>query len=228
VTLPVPSSTRPAPNSLLLRLSFFRLPSDAESAPGVPGRLPLRDGPPRDGDALREPGGAPKAGGGSSGSKDAEVSTGVTGWMVGFVRETWRGAGGGEGGGYSGARCVAEERRFFTFVRRLVGCEDVVLVLAEVLSGVSVEVFEKRPDRRLLDFFLSPNMVRIAGWSAQPRKDTTVQGLAELGREGYVLEYVTFDEAARKNEQKAMHGFSGSCAIKYRRKGKRQGKLVGL
>jgi hypothetical protein len=148
--------------------------------------------------------------------------------MVGFVRETWRGADGGEGGGYSGARCVAEERRFLTFVSRLVDCEDVVLVLAEALSGVSVEVFEKRPDRRLLDFFLSPNMVRIAGWSARPHKDTTVRGLAELGREGYVLEYVTFGEAARKNEQKAMHGFSGSYAIKYRRKGQRQGKLVGL
>jgi hypothetical protein len=82
--------------------------------------------------------------------------------MVGFARETWRGAVGGDGGGYSGARCVAEEMRFFTLVRRPVDCEDVVLVLAELVSCVSEEPFEKRPDSRFVDFFLSPNMVGIA------------------------------------------------------------------
>jgi hypothetical protein len=100
-------------------------------------------------------------------------SMGVTGWIVGFVSEEWRGAVGGAGGGYSGARCVAEESRFFTFVRRPVDCGDVVLVLTEPFSCVSEELFEKRPDSRLLDFFLSPNIVSVSGTGAGTRGNVT-------------------------------------------------------
>jgi hypothetical protein len=62
--------------------------------------------------------------------------------------------------GYSGARWVAEERRFLTLVRRPVDSEGVEdLVLVEAVSCESEEPFEKRPDSRLVDFLLSPNMV---------------------------------------------------------------------
>lgn len=87
--------------------------------------------------------------------------------MVGFDNETWRGAFGGGGGGYSGARWVALEMRFLTLVSLPVDSELVVLGLG---SSVSEGAFEKSPDSRLLDFFLSPNMVRMGRKYAQGRR----------------------------------------------------------
>lgn len=55
-------------------------------------------------------------------------------------------------------RCVAEEMRLRTFVRRpvdSVGVGDLSLLAS---LSEAPEDFEKRPDNRLLDFFLSPNM----------------------------------------------------------------------
>jgi hypothetical protein len=56
-------------------------------------------------------------------------------------------------------RCVAEEMRFRTLVSRPVESEVMDLVLVEAVSDVSEVDFEKSPDSRLLDFFLSPNIV---------------------------------------------------------------------
>jgi hypothetical protein len=57
---------------------------------------------------------------------------------------------------------VAEDKRFLTFVRRPVDSEGVGdLSLLEGVSCASGVLFENRPDSRLLDFFLSPNIVRI-------------------------------------------------------------------
>jgi hypothetical protein len=139
----------------------------AESPPGVPGRLPLRES---DGDAARDPArepardpgpSPPRGGGGSSGARVAAESLNSTGWMA-VGADTWRGAFGDDDGGRSGARWLTEERRFRTLVRRPVDSEGVDdLVLVEAVSCES-EDFEKRPDSRLVDFFLSPNMVAIS------------------------------------------------------------------
>jgi hypothetical protein len=57
---------------------------------------------------------------------------------------------------------VAEERRFLTLLRRPVDSEGVeAFVLVEAVSCESEDPFEKRPDSRLVDFFLGPNMVGI-------------------------------------------------------------------
>jgi hypothetical protein len=49
--------------------------------------------------------------------------------------------------------------RFRTLVSRPVESEVMDLVLVEAVSDVSEVDFEKSPDSRLLDFFLSPNIV---------------------------------------------------------------------
>lgn len=79
---------------------------------------------------------------------------------MGFVRETWRGEPAGAGGGYSGARWFAEERRFLTFVSRPVVSDE--FVDCGFASRASAGGFENRLDSLLLDFFLSPSIVSTA------------------------------------------------------------------
>lgn len=78
---------------------------------------------------------------------------------MGFAREECRVEVDEAGGGYSGARWVADERRFLTLVRRLLDSDVVVGV--ELVSCESVDLLENRLDSLLLDFFLSPNMIAI-------------------------------------------------------------------
>ena len=98
-------------------------------------------------------------GGGSSGSRSA----GSTGWMVGLERETWRGDLGAAGGGYSGVRCVADDRRLRTLDRRPPDSEaGTGLVLEADPDDDSEDPTENRLDSRWADFFLSPNMARLS------------------------------------------------------------------
>lgn len=135
------------PNSLLFRRSFLGATSGDASRFGVPdrlvGRLLLGDEP-------REDGSRPSNGGGSRGSKAAD---GSTGWMVGCKDEALRGE---VGGGYSGARYVADEMRFRTLVRRLPDSEAAEVLFTEPFSAVSGGGLEKRLDRRFMDLFFSP------------------------------------------------------------------------
>jgi hypothetical protein len=142
------------PNRPLFLRSFFNLPSEPVSTVnvGVPGRLlkgdDVSDGPSR-------------AGGGSRGSRSAADSTG---WMVGFEREAPRGDFGVGGRGYSGVRCVAEDIRWRTLVRRELDSDDGTgLSFVFLLSDESEDPDENRLDSRWLDFFLSPNMASGSG-----------------------------------------------------------------
>ena len=69
--------------------------------------------------------------------------------------------------------------RFLTLVRRPVDSEDVVdFVFAELLSCASD--LEKRPDSRLLDFFLSPNIATIGGETDEDDDEISAFGPATL------------------------------------------------
>lgn len=115
----------------------------------MPGRLLYGDVP-RDGTS--------RPGGGSRASNGAAADS--TGWMVGLDRDTSRAWPGGGGGGYSGARCAAEDMRFLTLVNRPLDSEEGTGDgFAGLPSCVSEDPTEKRLDSRWLDFFLSPNIV---------------------------------------------------------------------
>jgi hypothetical protein len=73
---------------------------------------------------------------------------------------------GAAGGGYSGVRCVAEERRLRTLVRRLLDSDEVGVGLNFVSvdpDGSDDPDDPNRLDSRRLDFFLSPNMAKRSG-----------------------------------------------------------------
>jgi hypothetical protein len=73
---------------------------------------------------------------------------------------------GAAGGGYSGVRCVAEERRLRTLVRRLLDSDEVGVGLSFVSvdpDGSDDPDDPNRLDSRRLDFFLSPSMAKRSG-----------------------------------------------------------------
>lgn len=83
--------------------------------------------------------------------------------MVGLERDTARGDW-AAGGGYSGVRCVAEERRLRTLVKRLLDSDDAGVGLNFALfvdpDGSDDPDDPNKLDSRRADFFLSPSMAR--------------------------------------------------------------------
>ena len=71
---------------------------------------------------------------------------------------------GGVGGGYSGARCVAEDMRFLTLVKRPPDSDGTGEIFAALLTCESEDPTENRLESRWLDFFLSPNIVGRSVW----------------------------------------------------------------
>lgn len=135
------------------------MPGGFGSRLGVVGRL-------WDCEGVEEREEASRGGGGSSGSRSAgRVGTvGVGGCSVALGTAGWLGDVGAAGGAWSGARRLTDEMRLRTLDRRLLdsddgaGGDDVLVADPED----SDEAPEKRLDRRLVVFFLSPSMVRAS------------------------------------------------------------------